>query len=77
MTDLTENGYCKDCLVDSTSLDVGAVSLAIAQSEKWGIESVIQGSLSFADNPAREKYKDVLERGLLEISDFLFEEKPI
>lgn len=77
MTDVTENGYCKDCLVDSTSLDVGAVSLAIAQSKASGIESVIQGSLSFADNTARDKYKGVLERGLLEISDFLFEEKPM
>lgn len=73
MRDKTERGYCVDKLKHSSSRDLAAAALAVAQYEKDGVESLIQGELNFADDKTREKYAGVFERGLCEIRDLLYE----
>ena len=71
MSDRTEGGYCIENLKATTSRDVAAAALGVAQYEKYGIESLIKGELNFASGEDRKKYAEVFERGLCEIRDLL------
>lgn len=69
--DRTEGGYCIENLKATTSRDVAAAALGVAQYEKYGIESLIKGELNFASGEDRKKYAEVFERGLCRIRDLL------
>lgn len=71
MSDRTEGGYCIEKLKVTTSRDVAAAALGVAQYEKYGIESLIKGELNFASGEERKNYAGVFERGLCEIRDLL------
>lgn len=72
--DQTERGYCTANIKFSPSPDTVAAAMAVTQYEKYGIESLISGELSFVDGQEREKYVSVFERGLCEIRDLLKED---
>lgn len=71
ISDKTEGGYCIEDLKTTTSRDVAAAALGVAQYEKYGSESLIKGELNFAYGEERKKYAEVFERGLCEIRDLL------
>lgn len=71
LTDSTTKGYCIEDLKGVQSKDVAAVQMAVMQEEKYGIESVIKGSLSFASAEEREQYKGVVLRGIDELRELL------
>ncbi len=51
--------------------DIQAVALAYVKYKKFGIESVIGGSLSFSSVDDRSKYVNVVKNGLEELGEFL------
>lgn len=71
LNDMTENGYCVDVVKNADSKDVAAAIFAIRQLEKYGIEKVIKGTLNFAEEEDWEEYTGVVNRGLVEIKEFL------
>lgn len=71
LEDLTEKGYCIDNVKKADSKDVAAAIFAIRQVEKYGIESIIKGTLNFAKDKEWEEYVGVISRGLTEIKEFL------
>lgn len=73
LSDETDRGYCKENLKHSDSRDVSAAANAVVQFEKYGIESLVRGTLSFAKSGERKQYADVVERGIMEIRTLLKE----
>ena len=73
LIDKTDRGYCKENLKYSDSRDVSAAANAVVQLEKYGIESLVGGTLSFAESGERKQYTDVVERGIMEIRTLLKE----
>lgn len=71
MEDETERGYCIVPLKNSNSRDVAAAALASVQVKQSGIESLIKGELSFAEESQRKQYAGVVERGIKEIGELL------
>lgn len=69
--------YVKDDLSQSKSRpntgadDIGAMAAACVQIEQDGIESLIQGNLFFAFDQEFMEYKQVVERGFLEVRQLL------
>lgn len=70
LDDITERGYCIDEIKHTNSRDVAAAMFAIGQAEKYGIESVVQGTLGFVSGEVRAKYVGVVDRGIKEIAAF-------
>jgi len=75
--DATEGGYFKENLKYSYSKDVAAAAMAVVQYEKYGIESLVKGSLFFAKGEERNLYLSIIERGLKEICALLREHSVI
>lgn len=71
LKDDTEGGYCAENLKNSDSRDLSAAAMACVQVEKYGIESLIKGALSFAKGEEREKYLLVIQNGVEEIRRLL------
>lgn len=71
LEDGTEGGYCAENLKNSDSRDLSAVAMACVQVEKYGIESLVKGALSFAKGEERKKYLFVIQNGIEEIRKLL------
>ena len=71
LNDETEGGYCTENLKKSDSRDLSAAAMACVQVEKYGVESLVKGALSFARGEEREKYLLVIRNGIEEIRKLL------
>ena len=71
LMDDTEGGYCAENLKNRDSRDLSAAAMACVQVEKYGIESLVKGALSFAKGEEREKYLLVVQNGVEEIRRLL------
>lgn len=71
LPDNTEKGYCVEDLSKSDSRDVAAAMYASIQSERAGTDSIIQGSLNFANSEEYIEFSGVIERGIEEIRTLL------
>ena len=67
----------KDAGKKSGSNDVGAVAGACLEVEEYGVNHFIGGALSFSDSKDRDGYREVFERGLLELRQLLESESVI
>lgn len=71
LPDSTVNGYIKDKLSHSDSVDVSAAAMAYLRYKDEGIHRFTTGSLTFAPYSDHEKYERIVARGLDEIGRFL------
>ena len=71
MEDLTERGYEKENLKLETAKDLEATKMACAEVAENGVESLIKSALSFADPEYRNLYRDVVKRGIDELTVLL------
>jgi len=73
--DNTKKGYKFDNLrfagMDHGPNDVGAMANACLRMSQSGIQSLISGNLSFADQQTRKDFEGVFERGLKEVERLL------
>jgi len=70
-TDTTENGYRCEDLAHSTSRDVTAVATAYLRYKAQGIHRFVGGALTFASHNDRDKYENVVARGMDELGQLL------
>ncbi len=71
LTDITDRGYRFEQISTADSADVAATATAYIKYEVHGLQRLIGGSLSFASGEERAIHESVIERGLLELGQFL------
>ena len=64
-------GYEKENLKLETAKDLEATKMACAGVAENGVESMIKSALSFADPEYRNLYRDVVKRGIDELTVLL------
>lgn len=71
LTDITDRGYRFEQISTADSADVVATATAYIKYEVHGLQRFIGGNLSFASGEERTMHESVIERGLLELGQFL------
>lgn len=71
LPDTTAKGYCCQHLASSRSNDVAAAAAAYLRYQDKGVRRFVGGALSFAPSEERDRYNDVVTRGMDELGQLL------